>query len=312
MKKNKLAIISVGAMASLFLLSGCGSSGDTNLVTMKDGKITQEEYYNKIKAQPNNEQILQQMIITKIADDQYGDKVSSKEIDKTFNEMKKTYGDQFDAILKANGYTQKSYKEELRSTLAIQEMLKSNIKVTDKDLEKAFKDFHPEVEAQIIEVTDENKAKDLQQQAKNDANQFGKLAKENSVDESAKDEGKVKFGSQSKTIPAQVQKVAWDMKDGDISDVITVEQTNPQTFQTVKSYYIVKMDKQSTKDNDYKKYKKQLKQIVIDEKLNDPNTVRKIIKKELKDQNVQITDKQLKNVLASFTTDPNAANKDKK
>ena len=299
MKKNKLALLSIGAMTSLVLLTGCGGA-DKNLVTMKGGSITQEEYYNKIKTQQANEQILQQMIISKVANIRYGDKVSNKAVDKEYNTMKKQFGDQFDAALKANGYTPKSYRAELKDTLAIQKMLDSNIKVTNKDLQKAFKDFHPKVDAQVIEVTDENKAKDLQGQIKNDSNKFGQLAKDNSIADSKDKEGKVTFDSSSTEIPVQVQKVAWDMKDGDVSDVITVEQTNPQTFQTVKSFYIIKMNKQSDKGKDYKKYKKQLTAIVKEEKLNDPTTVRNIIKKELKAEKVKITDKDLNNVLAAF------------
>ena len=306
MKKNKLALISVGAMASLALLTGCSSSGDKNLVTMKDGKITQSEYYDRIKAQQTNEQILQQMIIYKVAGIRYGDKVSDKQVDKEYKKMKKTYGDQFESLLKSNGYTPKSYRKELKDTLAVQQMLKSNIKISDKDLKNAFKDFHPEVEAQVIQVSDENKAKELQEQAKNDSGKFGKLAKDNSTASSASDEGKVKFDSTSTEIPTQVQKAAWNMKDGDVSDVIKVEETNPQTFQTVTSYYIVKMNKQSDKGDDYKKYKKQLKEIVLNEKLNDPSTVRNIIKKELKAEDVKITDKELQNVLSTFTVDTNS------
>lgn len=306
MKKSKIALLSVGAMTSLVLLTGCGAT-DQNLVTMKDGKITQQEYYNKIKTQQANEQILQQMIIYKVADEAYGDKVSSKAVDKEYKTMQKQAGGkkEFESLLKANGYTAKSYREELKQTLAVQKMLKSNIKITKKDLENAFKDYHPEVEAQVIEVTDENKAKELLDQVKQDSNKFGELAKDNSVASSKSDEGKVKFDSTSADVPEQVQKAAWNMKDGDISDVIKVEQTNPQTYQTVTSYYIIKMNKQSDKGNDYKKYEKTLRTIVENEKLNDAQTVRNIIKKELKKQDVKITDKDLQNVLASFTANTN-------
>lgn len=305
---KKTTIMSMGAMAaiSLVLLSGCGSSSK-DIVTMKGGAITQQEYYDRIKTQSQNEQVLQQMIIYKVAEEQYGSKVSKADVNKKYKQMEKSYGkENFKSALKQAGYTESSYKKELRSSLCVQKMLDANIKVSNKDLKKAWKDYHPEVTVSIIQVSDENKANDLANQVKEDPNKFADLAKENSVDTTTAEKGgKTTFSSASSEIPDSVKQEAWKMKDGDVSGVITAEQSDATTLQTVKSYYIIKMDKQSDKGNDMNKYKKQLTKIVKDQKLQDSETIRKIFKKELKKANVKIKDKDLDSVLSSFMSNTN-------
>ncbi len=70
-------------------------------------------------------------------------------------------GDSFDSQLKTAGYTEETFKDSIKQSLAFQEGLKKHIKLTDEDLKTAWKTFHPEVEAQIIQVASENDAKDV-------------------------------------------------------------------------------------------------------------------------------------------------------
>lgn len=299
MKHKRLALAATGVLSAL-LLTACGNSDSKTLVSMKGGGITQEQYYNKIKAQPSNEQVLQQMIIAKVAANKYGDKVSDKEVDKQYDKVKKAAGDNFDAQLKAQGYTEKSFKESIRQNLEIQEMLKANTKVTDADLKKAWKTFHPTVKAQVIQVAEKSTADKIYDELKKDPDKFTDLAKKDSALNPDKG-GEISFDSTSTEIPSNVQDAAWKLKNGEISDVISAEQTDPTTYQTVKSYYIVKMVKQQDKGDDYKKYKSQLTDIVEAQQMSDPSFIQKTVKKELKEEDVKINDKDLSGVLASFT-----------
>lgn len=300
MKHKRFALAATGLLSAL-LLTACGNSDENKtLVSMKGGGITQEQYYDKIKTQPANEQVLQQMIISKVAENKYGKKVSDKDVDKQFDKVKKAAGDNFESQLKAQGYTEKSFKEALRQNLEIQAMLKANTKVTDADLKKAWKSFHPKVEAQIIQVAEKSTADKIYKELQSDPDKFTDLAKKESALNGDKG-GKISFDSTSTEIPANVQKEAWKLKNGEISDVISAEQTDPSTYQTVKSYYIVKMVKQQDKGDDYKKYKSQLTDIVEAEQMSDAAFIQKTVKKELKEENVKINDKDLSGVLASFT-----------
>ena len=94
------------------------------------------------------------------------------------------------------------------------------------------------------------------------------------------------------------------MKDGEVSDVITAMDSS--TYQS--SYYIVKMEKNSSKGNDMDKYKKELKQIAEDTKMADQTFSSEVISKELKKANVKIKDDSFENILSDFLT-TNSSNK---
>lgn len=308
MKKSSLIAATSLGLVGVLALSGCGKDkNDEYVVSMKGGGVTQEQYYNKIKTQQQNEQVLQQMVLAKVAEEQVGDKVSDEDVNKQYDKFVKQAEKQaggkeaFEQQLKAMGQSESTLKNSLKDQLLYQELLKSNVDVTDADMKKAFKTYHPEVEAQIIQVSEKSKADKLDKEAKQDPKKFGELAKKNSAHDSKSDEGKVTFDSTSTTIPAAVQKEAWKLKDGQVSGVIKAEEQDPSTLQTVSSYYIVKMNKQQDKGNDYKKYEKELKEIVTNQEIQNPEFVQKTIKKAFNDANVKVDDKDLANVFAQFT-----------
>lgn len=312
MKKSMLTI-ATASLCGLFLLTGCGKKDDY-VVSMKGGGITQEQYYNKIKTLETSQQTLQQMVIAQVAEEQCGDKVSDKDVDKELEKIQKQIGgkDKFEQQLKLIGQSESSFKKSLKQQLTIQELLKSNVKVTDDQMKKAFKDFHPEVEAQVICVSEKKKADDLLAKVEKDPKKFGEIAKKESADESAKKDGEITFDSNSTNVPAAVKEAAWKMKDGQISKVIKASTQDPSTLQTIDSYYIIKMNKQQDKGNDYKKYEKELKDIVTQQELSNPTFMQETIKKALKEEDVKVDDKDLQNVLAQFTGASNSDQKDDK
>ena len=89
------------------------------------------------------------------------DKVTDKDVNAEYKKNEETYGDTFKSQLEAAGYTEDSYKQALRSSLVLKAGISANVKVTEKDLKEAWKTFHPEVEAQIIKVSSEDEAKEV-------------------------------------------------------------------------------------------------------------------------------------------------------
>jgi foldase protein PrsA len=244
------------------------------------------------------------MIIYKVFENAYGDKVTDKQIDKEYKKQEKQLGDSFESQLQSAGYTKKSYKEYLKQSLAFQEGLKAHVKITDKDIKAAWDSFHPEVTARIILASSEDEAKEIKKQL-DDKGDFAKIAKEKSQDSTTKkDGGEIKFDSQSTTVPSEVKEAAFKLKDGEVSDVITAMDSS--TYQS--SYYIVKMEKNSSKGNDMDKYKKELKQIAEDTKMADQTFSSEVISKELKKANVKIKDDSFENILSDFLT-TNSSNK---
>ena len=300
MKKRFLALAIVLGTG---LLSGCTNAGEKTAVSYKGGTISEQEVMDSLKKMQGADSAVQQLIVYQVFEDKYGDDVSTKEIDSQYDQTKKQLGDSFDSQLKSAGYTEQTFKDSIKQSLAFQEGLKKHIKLTDADLKTAWESFHPEVEAQIIQVASEDDAKDVKKAA-DKGDDFSKLAKDKSTDTTTKEDGgKVKFDSTTTTVPAEVKEAAFKLKDGQVSDVIT--STNASTYTT--EYYVVKMVKNQNKGNDMDKYKKELKEIATDTKLSDSTFQNKVIGEVLKDANVKIKDKDFENVLSTFTSDSSTA-----
>ena len=300
MKKRFLALAIVLGTG---LLSGCTNAGEKTAVSYKGGTISEQEVMDSLKKMQGADSAVQQLIVYQVFEDKYGDDVSTKEIDSQYDQTKKQLGDSFDSQLKSAGYTEQTFKDSIKQSLAFQEGLKKHIKLTDEDLKTAWESFHPEVEAQIIQVASDDDAKDVKKAA-DKGDDFSKLAKDKSTDTTTKEDGgKVKFDSTTTTVPAEVKEAAFKLKDGQVSDVIT--STNASTYTT--EYYVVKMVKNQNKGNDMDKYKKELKEIATDTKLSDSTFQNKVIGEVLKDANVKIKDKDFENVLSTFTSDSSTA-----
>ncbi|EOY2806962.1 peptidylprolyl isomerase [Enterococcus faecium] len=300
MKKRFLALAIVLGTG---LLSGCTKAGEKTAVSYKGGTISEQEVMDSLKKMQGADSAVQQLIVYQVFENKYGDDVSTKEIDSQYDQTKKQLGDSFDSQLKSAGYTEQTFKDSIKQSLAFQEGLKKHIKLTDEDLKTAWESFHPEVEAQIIQVASEDDAKDVKKAA-DKGDDFSKLAKDKSTDTTTKEDGgKVKFDSTTTTVPAEVKEAAFKLKDGQVSDVIT--STNASTYTT--EYYVVKMVKNQNKGNDMDKYKKELKEIATDTKLSDSTFQNKVIGEVLKDANVKIKDKDFENVLSTFTSDSSTA-----
>ncbi|ENZ6558006.1 peptidylprolyl isomerase [Enterococcus faecium] len=300
MKKRFLALAIVLGTG---LLSGCTDAGEKTAVSYKGGTISEQEVMDSLKKMQGADSAVQQLIVYQVFEDKYGDDVSTKEIDSQYDQTKKQLGDSFDSQLKSAGYTEQTFKDSIKQSLAFQEGLKKHIKLTDEDLKTAWESFHPEVEAQIIQVASEDDAKDVKKAA-DKGDDFSKLAKDKSTDTTTKEDGgKVKFDSTTTTVPAEVKEAAFKLKDSQVSDVIT--STNASTYTT--EYYVVKMVKNQNKGNDMDKYKKELKEIATDTKLSDSTFQNKVIGEVLKDANVKIKDKDFENVLSTFTSDSSTA-----
>ncbi|TAP51548.1 peptidylprolyl isomerase [Enterococcus faecium] len=300
MKKRFLALAIVLGTG---LLSGCTNAGEKTAVSYKGGTISEQEVMDSLKKMQGADSAVQQLIVYQVFEDKYGDDVSTKEIDSQYDQTKKQLGDSFDSQLKSAGYTEQTFKDSIKQSLAFQEGLKKHIKLTDEDLKTAWESFHQEVEAQIIQVASEDDAKDVKKAA-DKGDDFSKLAKDKSTDTTTKEDGgKVKFDSTTTTVPAEVKEAAFKLKDGQVSDVIT--STNASTYTT--EYYVVKMVKNQNKGNDMDKYKKELKEIATDTKLSDSTFQNKVIGEVLKDANVKIKDKDFENVLSTFTSDSSTA-----
>ncbi|HIY58164.1 MAG TPA: peptidylprolyl isomerase [Candidatus Tetragenococcus pullicola] len=288
--KKKL-ILTLASILGVFTLAACSNDTDNEIASMKGGKITVSDFYEEAKTDQNSQQIVFNMILTRVFTNKYGDEIDGKEVNAKIKEL---FGEDYKDQLEAAGMTEKDLKKNVKDSLAFQEGLKSHVDLSKDDLKTAWESFHPEVEAQLIVATTEDDANDLLEKVKAEDADFGEIAKDNSASATAEEDGSVTFDSASTDVPAEVMAAAWDMENDDISDVI------PVASQYGSSFYIVKMVKSQDKGNDMSKYQDEVEELATNTKLNDQTFTTEAIGEELKEANVKIKDEAFTNLLADY------------
>ena len=81
MKKTWKKAATVLAFAGI-ALSATACSGGKAVVTYKGGKITESQYYNKMKESQAGQSTLASMIVSDALESQYGKEVTQKQVDK--------------------------------------------------------------------------------------------------------------------------------------------------------------------------------------------------------------------------------------
>ena len=198
-------------------LAACGNKA---VATTSGGKITESEYYSSMKATSNGKQVLQQMILDKVLQKEYGKQVSDKQVNAEYNSYKSQYGSQFSAILQQNGLTEKTLKQQIRSNLLLQAAVRDYSHITNKQINKQWTKYQPKVQTAEILVGSKSEAEDIISQLNDSDNAyktFKKLAKSKSTDSSNKNQGgKVPaFDNTDTQLDSAYKKAAFKLKTGE-------------------------------------------------------------------------------------------------
>lgn len=288
-KKAAAAVAVAGVALSL---SACSSNSKT-VVSYKGGKITQEQYYDEMKKSQAGQSTLANMIINRALEEQYGNKVSQKQVDKQYNNYKKQYGSQFSAVLQQNGMTPSTFKQNLKTNLLSEAALKSVKKVTNKQEQEAWKSYQPKVTVQHILVAKKSTANDIIKQLK-DGKSFKSLAKKYSLDTATKNNaGKLPaFDSTDTTLDSSFKTAAFKLKSGEVTDTPVKSQSG---------YHVIKMISHPAKGK-FADHKKAIDNEIYASMAQDQETMRDVIATVLKKADVSIKDNDLKNVLSSYVS----------
>ncbi|MFU2205991.1 peptidyl-prolyl cis-trans isomerase [Streptococcus pluranimalium] len=308
MKKQTKLYTGVITLMSILTLAACSqeASPKDKLVTMKGDAITVSDFYKQAKDTTAGQQAMLTLVLDRVFEDQFGDKVSDKEVTTAYNEQVDAYGSNFSAALTSAGMTEETYKQQIRVEKLIEYAVEQAAKkeVTDESLQKAYETYTPEISAQVIKLDDEEKAKSTLEQVKAEGADFAKIAKENSTEETVD----YKFDSSDNTLPTEVRDAAFKLKEGEISEV--VQSTDITTYQP--TYYIVKTTKKEAKNPDWKTYKKRLTETILNEKKADSSFQNKVIAAALEKANVKIKDQSFSNILSNYnTTESSSSSSDK-
>lgn len=336
--KRKIGILGL----SMLLLAGCGTpkleNGKDAVVSFKDNeKISIDDLYTKMKDTYALETLIS-MIDTYIFETEFKDYIETAETyAKNYVEStKKTYEseDQFLQALQYSGFsTIEAFQNNMYLSYlqnhAVEEY--SKILVTDKDIEKYYKDkAQGDVEISHILITadttssmssdektkaeDEAKAKAeklLKQikDAKDSVKEFKKLVKDNSKDDATKDKegalGKITYGDLDDTYD-ELLDAAYSIKDNEVYGKIVKTELGYHLVLRTKSYEKESLDKM----------KDEIKDILADDLLSSKKDIRiealqyyrkeydlKIADSELKRQYDNYIKRVLANIAASDTTE---------
>lgn len=288
--------VKVFLTSSAFLLAlnltGCSKSNNTEVAQYgKNKKITQEEFYKAIKTSLSSKTILANLLIYDALNEQYGKKLSSKAVNQEYNNYKERYGDQFASFLSQNGYTTTSFRRMIKINLLSKIALKAQIKPTNKQLKKEWKTYSPSVTVQHILTTDKNTANTVIQKL-NNGTSFASLAQKYSVDSSSSSNGgKISaFNKDNKQLDSSFKEAAYKLKNGEYT-------TTP--VKTTNGYEIIKMIKHPSKGS-FEENKQDLINNLYDKWATNSTVMKNVISQTLKDQKVQIKDKDLESALDQY------------
>lgn len=288
--------VKVFLTSSAFLLAlnltGCSKSNNTEVAQYgKNKKVTQEEFYKAIKTSLSSKTILANLLIYDALNEQYGKKLSSKAVNQEYNNYKERYGDQFASFLSQNGYTTTSFRRMIKINLLSKIALKAQIKPTNKQLKKEWKTYSPSVTVQHILTTDKNTANTVIQKL-NNGTSFASLAQKYSVDSSSSSNGgKISaFNKDNKQLDSSFKEAAYKLKNGEYT-------TTP--VKTTNGYEIIKMIKHPSKGS-FEENKQYLINNLYDKWATNSTVMKNVISQTLKDQKVQIKDKDLESALDQY------------
>ncbi|MBF0715794.1 peptidylprolyl isomerase [Gemelliphila palaticanis] len=197
MKKIKKITLPILLSTSVLTLAGCSSinSGE-KYISSKAGDVTQSEVLEYIGNQ-NISKAATDVAIRKVLLDKYKDKISDDLINKKFEEAQNQYGgkEQFEELLKKEGFSSDKYKEGLKVRLAQAYMINDYNNVTEDKIKETYEKEKKQYNIAHILISvkgetspnglsDEDakkKAEEVLAKIK-DGGDFSELAKENSTD----------------------------------------------------------------------------------------------------------------------------------
>lgn len=176
------------------------------------------------------EEVLENMVNRKIIIESARSRkiaVSKQEVEDEVTRQAERFGvptDRWLAMLQENrNLTPTQYKRDvIWPALVLRKLAASSIEVSEDDMAREYEtQFGQQVQARIIAVEDEAKAKKLLAQARKNPDEFGNLAKKHSVDASASSKGMIqpirKFTSDE-----NFEAAVFALQPGDISDIVQV------------------------------------------------------------------------------------------
>src|SRR6478752_5529265 len=294
MKKSLVALTTAASLVALSACSGGNDASNANdsskvIVETKAGNITQGDLYKQMKDTIGQDQfntLVRSVTEEKVLSKKY--KVTDKELDQQLNILREQYGDQVDSVIKQKG--EKEVKDMLKVDILREKAATAGIKVSDKELKKAYDEYKAQIRASHNLVKDEKTANEVEAKIKK-GEDFASLAKEYSTDQqSAANGGDLGYFGEGQMVK-EFEEAAYKLKKGEVSKPIKTEY----------GYHIIKLvDKKKVES--FEKKKPELEQQIKRSKV-DQAEANKKIQKELDKAKVEVKDKNVKPIFEEGATD---------
>ncbi len=174
--------------ASILALSACSDNNATDnevIATTKAGSVTKADLYNEMKGSVGA-QAFENLILKKAISNEY--EVSDKELKAAIKEQKESYGENFEAFLKQQNWTEAFFEQQVELKMLNEKLIESLDEITEEQIKAEYEKMKKEIHARHIVVDDEKTAKEVIAKLKEDGD-FAELAKEYSTETVAKETG---------------------------------------------------------------------------------------------------------------------------
>lgn len=283
-------IIMFGAM-----LAGCSNVNGTVAKT-NFGNVTSEEVYQRAKDMGQTKSAAQVLVLEKVLEHKFPHAATDAQVNKRFKKIKKNQMAYMQLTQSFNG--DDAIKDNIKDSLLLEAAMKKNVHVSDSEVKKAYKEYRPDMEMAYVEFKDKNKAYEAHDQlaASADYDQFKKTAT-NMV---KADKDNVNAGmlptfdslADENTVPSEVKKAAMKLKEGETSQPIKLSGG---------TYGVLYMKSVANKGS-FKAEKSKLTARLKEQKMTDPATEQKVLKKYVKEAHVKVEDSAYRGLMKSVTS----------
>jgi foldase protein PrsA len=185
MRKIMLALTFTASILALSACSDNNAKDNEVIATTKAGSVTKADLYNEMKGSVGA-QAFENLILKKAISNEY--EVSDKELKAAIEEQKESYGENFEAFLKQQNWTEEFFEQQVELKVLNEKLIENLDEITEEQIKAEYEKMKREVHARHILVDDEKTANEVIAKLK-DGGDFAELAKEYSTEPVAKETG---------------------------------------------------------------------------------------------------------------------------
>lgn len=185
MRKTMLALTLTASILALSACSDKNAADNEVIATTKAGSVTKADLYNEMKGSVGA-QAFENLLLKKAISNEY--KISDKELKEAIEEQKETYGENFEAFLKQQNWTEEFFGQQVELKVLNEKLIGNLDEVTEEQIKAEYEKMKKEIHARHILVDDEKTANEVIAKLK-DGGDFTELAKEYSTEPVAKETG---------------------------------------------------------------------------------------------------------------------------